>query len=154
MVVSEDPELAARVRRLRAHGLTSATWERHRGYAEGYDVVEVGHNYRMDEIRASLGLSRLPRLAASIDLRREHVRRYRARLASTPGIELAWDDAAVAAGSHFAFPVLVEDRARRDELRVGLREHGVQTTFYPSLSQFTAYGDARGTVPRAEDIAS
>jgi dTDP-4-amino-4,6-dideoxygalactose transaminase len=154
MVLSSDSELAARVRRLRAHGLTSATWERHRGYAEGYDVVEIGHNYRMDEIRASLGLSRLQRLADAIEARRESVLRYRARLAPQAEIQLPWDDDAVAASSHFAFPVLVEDRVRRDDLRAGLRELGVQTTFYPSLSELTAYAEARGTAPRAEDVAS
>jgi dTDP-4-amino-4,6-dideoxygalactose transaminase len=154
MVVTDDPELEAAVRRLRAHGLTSATWERHRGYAEGYDVVEFGFNYRLDEPRAALGLSRLPRLAADIEARRESVIRYRERLTSQPGIELPWSDAAVSASSHFAFPILTADRASRTELRAGLRDLGVQTTFYPSLSELTAYSAARGSVPRAEEVAA
>jgi dTDP-4-amino-4,6-dideoxygalactose transaminase len=153
MVVTEDPELAARVRRLRAHGLTSATWERHTGYAAGYDVVEIGFNYRLDEPRAALGISRLPRLTTDIEARRENVRRYRARLASEPGLELSWDDAAVEASSHFAFPILVADREQRDRLRSGLRERGIQTTFYPSLTALTAYRGANGSAPRAEEIA-
>jgi dTDP-4-amino-4,6-dideoxygalactose transaminase len=154
MVLTDDAELAAVVRRVRAHGLTSATWERHRGYAAGYDVVEFGFNYRLDEPRAALGLSRLPRLRDDIEARRRNVIRYRARLADVPGIELPWDDAAVAASSHFAFPVLVADRERRNDLRSGLRELGIQTTFYPSLSELTAYDDARGSVPRAEEMAA
>jgi dTDP-4-amino-4,6-dideoxygalactose transaminase len=153
MVLTDDVELAAVVRRLRAHGLTSATWERHRGYAEGYDVVDFGFNYRLDEPRAALGLSRLPRLRDDIAARRRNVMRYREKLASQPEIELPWDDAAVATSSHFAFPVLAADRERRDELRAGLRALGMQTTFYPSLSQLTAYRDAHGSVPRAEEVA-
>jgi dTDP-4-amino-4,6-dideoxygalactose transaminase len=154
MVVTADEELAATVRRLRAHGLTSATWERHTGYAEGYDVVQIGFNYRLDEPRAALGLSRLPRLSADIEKRRQNVMRYRANLSGVPGIELAWDDEAVAASSHFAFPVLVSDRASRDQFRSGLRDLGIQTTWYPSLSQLTAYRSAEGSVPRAEEVAA
>jgi dTDP-4-amino-4,6-dideoxygalactose transaminase len=153
MVVTDDEELAASVRRTRAHGLTSGTWERHRGYAHRYDVVEIGFNYRLDETRAALGLSRLPRLRSDIEARRRNVTRYRARLSSEGGIHLPWDDTAVSASSHFAFPILVADRAQRDALRSELRDAGIQTTFYPSLSQLTAYRSARGSVPNAEEVA-
>ena len=154
MFVTGDETLAVSARRLRAHGLTSATWERHRGYAAGYDVVEVGYNYRLDEPRAALGLSRLPRLRSDIESRRRNVLRYRERLAARPGIELPWGEEAVAASSHFAFPVLAANRERRDALRSGLRELGIQTTYYPSLSELTAYDSARGSVPRAEEVAA
>jgi dTDP-4-amino-4,6-dideoxygalactose transaminase len=153
MVVTADEELASAVRRARAHGLTSGTWERHRGYAEGYDVVEIGFNYRLDETRAALGLSRLPRLQSDIEARRRNVIQYRSRLSSVAGIRLPWDDAAVSASSHFAFPILVRDRKQRDALRSELRDVGIQTTFYPSLSQLTAYRSVRGSVPKAEDVA-
>ena len=42
--------------------MTSGTWDRHRGHAMGYDVVEVGYNYRLDEPRAALLSARLPGL--------------------------------------------------------------------------------------------
>ena len=47
------------------------------------------------------------RLSEHVANRRETVRRYRERLDGVPGITLTWDDAAVALGSHFAFPVLL-----------------------------------------------
>ena len=52
---------------LRSHAMTTVTWDRHRGHAETYDIVDVGFNYRMDEPRAALALSRLPRLADAIE---------------------------------------------------------------------------------------
>jgi dTDP-4-amino-4,6-dideoxygalactose transaminase len=42
-------------------------------------------------------------------------------------------------GSHFAFPVLLADRAHRDRFREHLKDAGVQTTWYPALHTFTDY---------------
>ena len=49
------------------------------------------------------------------------------------------DEQAVERSSHFAFPVLLADRARRDRFRDGLKANGIQTTWYPALHTFTEY---------------
>src|SRR5581483_2739269 len=87
-VTTADADLAAKVRSLRSHAMTSVTWDRHRGHEASYDVVDLGFNYRIDEPRAALALSRLPRLDSDIAKRRETVRAYRAALAGLDGIEL------------------------------------------------------------------
>jgi len=142
MVVTSDADVAAKVRLLRSHGMTSVTWDRHQGYAETYDVVDIGFNFRMDEPRAALGLSRLARLDEDIARRRDRVRRYRAGLRGHPAIELPWSDDEVTRSSHFAFPVLVADRAARDRLRAGLAALGVQVTAYPAVNQLSEYRDS------------
>ena len=139
MVATAGEELAARVRLLRSHAMTSSTWDRHRGHDPAYDVVDIGFNFRLDEPRAALGLSRLTRLQDSIDARRALVRAYRERLADVPRLELAFDDEDVARGSHFAFVVLLSDRAARDRFRATLSDNGVQTTWYPALHSFSEY---------------
>jgi dTDP-4-amino-4,6-dideoxygalactose transaminase len=139
MVTSADDALADRVRLLRSHAMTSSTWDRHRGHDPAYDVVDVGFNYRLDEPRAAFGLSRLERLAESLDARRATVRAYRERLADVEGIELCFDDDAVEHSSHFAFPVLLPDRETRDRFRDELKAGGIQTTWYPALHTFTEY---------------
>ena len=48
---------------MRSHGMTSLTWDRHQGHAFCYDVVDLGYNYRIDEIRSALGLVQLKKLA-------------------------------------------------------------------------------------------
>ena len=155
MVTSADEALASRVRLLRSHALTSSTWDRHRGHDPAYDIVDVGFNYRMDEPRAALGLSRLQRLGESIAKRRETVREYRRRLAGVPGVELCFDEQAVERSSHFAFPVLLEDRATRDRLRDELKDAGIQTTWYPALHSFTDYRSfaPAGGLPAATEVA-
>jgi len=147
MVACGEERLAARVRLLRSHALTSGTWDRHRGHDPAYDVVDIGFNYRLDEPRAALGLSRLQRLDESIASRRRLVRGYRERLAALPGLELPFDEQAVERSSHFAFAVLLTDRAARDRFREHLKEQRIQTTWYPALHSFSEY---RASVPAGE----
>ncbi len=139
MVTSADEQLAERVQLFRSHAMTSSTWDRHRGHDPAYDVVDIGFNYRLDEPRAALGLSRLARLADSIASRRATVRAYRERLAGVDGIELPFREEAVERASHFAFPVLLADRQTRDRFRDELKANGIQTTWYPALHTFTEY---------------
>jgi dTDP-4-amino-4,6-dideoxygalactose transaminase len=153
MVTTSDEALADRVSLLRSHAMTSTTWDRHRGHDPAYDIVDIGFNFRLDEPRAALGLSRLSRLAGAIDARREIVRAYRERLAELPGIELCFDEQAVERTSHFAFPVLLEDRFTRDSFRERLKASGIQTTWYPALHTFTEYSRfaPEGGLPQAAE---
>ncbi len=66
--------------------MTTVTWERRQGNAPHYDVVDLGFNYRIDEPRAALLLSRLRRLEGEIARRRELTVRYRSLLGQLPGL--------------------------------------------------------------------
>lgn len=153
MVLTRDAELAATVRRLRSHAMTSGTWDRHRGHEDSYDVVDIGFNFRLDEPRAALALSRLPRVDEDIAGRRAAVRRYRERLADLPHVTPMWDD--VENGSHFAFTVLFESAQARAAARATLAERGIQTTRYPALHSLSEYAPfaPMGSLPRAEAAA-
>jgi dTDP-4-amino-4,6-dideoxygalactose transaminase len=155
VVTSSNEELATKVRLLRSHAMTSVTWDRHRGYADTYDILDVGYNYRLDEPRAALALSRMDRLDASIESRRQLAREYRRRLAGLDGLEFVWTDAEVEAASHFAFPVLLPDQTTRDRFRERLQELGVQTTWYPAIHRFSEYVETFGeqSLPNVEAAA-
>ena len=155
IVVTDDEQLAGRVRSLRSHAMTSVTWDRHRGHAETYDVTDIGFNYRIDEARAALAFSRLERLRPGVEALRGIARSYREALADADGIEIAFDEEGVEVSGHFAFPVLVSDIEKRTAVRARLAERGVQTTFYPALTQLTAYrpDSDDGARPRAEGFA-
>ena len=135
--------------------MTSGTWDRHRGHEESYDVVDVGYNYRLDEPRAALGLSRLGRLADDLAARRATVRRYRDQLADVDGIALVGSDADVARSSHFAMPIRLASHEQRVALRTRLSALGVQTTRYPALHTLTEYDDhgQDGSLSVAETFA-
>jgi dTDP-4-amino-4,6-dideoxygalactose transaminase len=155
MVLTADAAVADRVRLLRSHAMTSGTWDRHRGHEDSYDIVDIGFNYRLDEPRAALGLSRLRRVSGDIERRRATVRRYREMLRDLEGITLMWDDDAVERASHFAFPILFDSGPARARAAGVIADRGVQTTRYPVLHELTEYASyaARGTLPHAEDAA-
>jgi dTDP-4-amino-4,6-dideoxygalactose transaminase len=155
MVLTSDAAVADRVRLLRSHAMTSGTWDRHRGHEDSYDVVDVGFNFRLDEPRAALGISRLARVAADIERRRATVRTYRGMLKDLEGLTLMWDDGAVEASSHFAFPVLFASCDARIAAARVISARGVQTTRYPALHQLTEYAPYAepGSLPRAEAAA-
>lgn len=85
MVVTRDKQLADKLRLLRSHGMTTLTLERHRGHAYSYDVVEEGFNYRIDELRAALGISQLARLCGEQPQARRSRRGLPATLARSAG---------------------------------------------------------------------
>jgi dTDP-4-amino-4,6-dideoxygalactose transaminase len=152
MVLTSDGALADKLRSLRSHAMTSVTWDRHRGYAESYDVVDLGFNFRLDETRAALGLSRLPRLPADLERRRSLVRRYRERLARIPGIAIPWSDFDVERATHFGFVILLETGSLRTRVERELAARRIQTTWYPALNTLSGYG-SHPSRPRTEDLA-
>ena len=152
MILTSEEAIAEKVRSLRSHAMTSMTWDRHRGHAESYDIVDVGFNFRMDEPRAALGLSRLSRVDADIARRRNLVHRYRAQLRGLPDVIIPWSDEDVARSSHFGFAILLADEAGRAALVRELTAFGIQTTHYPSLTALTAYRD-HPPRPRTEELA-
>lgn len=156
MVTSADEDMAAKVRSLRSHAMTSGTWDRHRGHQDSYDIVDIGYNFRLDEPRAALALARLQRLEADIERRRAVARDYRRALGAVDGLELMWDEAGVARSSHFAFPVLLRDAAARDGLQAALDGRGIASSVLPTLHSLTEYrsASAPGSLPTAESAAA
>ena len=154
-VLTADDDYAACVRSLRSHAMTSGTWDRHRGHEDSYDIVDFGYNFRLDEPRAALGMSRLPRLRDDIERRRATVRRYRELLAGAPGVTLMWSDAEVERSTHFAFAVLFAEGGARRRAQAALSERGIQTTRYPVLHSLTEFAPLapQGTLPNAEAAA-
>jgi dTDP-4-amino-4,6-dideoxygalactose transaminase len=154
LLATDDDDVARRVRSLRSHAMTSGTWDRHRGHAATYDVVDIGFNYRMDEPRAALALSRLRRVHEDVKKRRRLTLAYREALREQPGLILPFDDADVAGSACYVMPVMLEDPQRQESIRTELRErHGVQTSvLYPAIHEFSVYAERypRVSLPRTE----
>jgi dTDP-4-amino-4,6-dideoxygalactose transaminase len=152
MVVTDDDDLAARARLLRSHGMTTLTWDRHRGHASGYDVVAAGFNYRIDEPRAALARRRLDRLDADNARRHSLDARYRERLAGAEGIKPALPPAEALASAHHLFTVVVDEEIDRDAFRDALAARGVQTSIhYPPVHGFSIYAEGAPSLPITEE---
>jgi dTDP-4-amino-4,6-dideoxygalactose transaminase len=157
MIVTDDDHLEERLRLLRSHGMTTLTWDRHRGHAHSYDVVTHGFNYRLDEIRAALGLVQLRRLPDENAGRADVSRRYREALHGTAGITMPFPDpAAHERSSHHLAVVLLPEGVDRVAVRERLNEQRIQTSVhYPPIHQFTAYEELGGRrqLPRTDAVA-
>jgi dTDP-4-amino-4,6-dideoxygalactose transaminase len=158
MVVTDDEEVAEHVRLLRSHGMTTLTWDRHRGHAGGYDVLAPGFNYRLDEIRAAMGLVQLSRLPEENAARARIAGRYRSALDGPKGLSMPFgQEGEGTASSHHLAVVLLPRGRDRDEVRTLLGERRIQTSVhYPPIHSFTQYREAgeRRPLPRTEDVAS
>lgn len=154
MLVTNSDEIADRVTLLRSHGMTSLTWDRHQGHAYSYDVVDLGFNYRIDEIRSALGLVQLGKLAKNNHRRREITRYYRQAFQGL-GVGLPFQYAP-GESAHHIFPILLPENQDRKAFIDHLRSFGVQTSIhYPPVHQFSYYQARFGEVrlPRTEAIA-
>ena len=133
VVTTTDDDVAARVRLLRAHAMTSGTWDRHRGHSATYDVVDVGFNFRMDEPRAALATSRLAHLREDLEERRAAARRLRQAVEDLPGVTPCFGREDDAFSTHGSFGLLLEGAAEREAAAERLRAAGVPVYTEPAL---------------------
>lgn len=140
MLVTENDELAQRIQTLRSHGMTSLSWDRHKGHSWSYDVVDLGFNYRIDEIRSALGSVQLKKVAASNEHRKHLTTLYRGLLAEhTLDIHLPFSASRGSSCCHI-FPILLPPRMDRTQFMEGMKKHGVQTSIhYPPAHRFRIY---------------
>jgi dTDP-4-amino-4,6-dideoxygalactose transaminase len=140
MLVTDNDQLAKTMRMLRSHGMTTLTWDRHQGHAWSYDVVALGYNYRIDEIRSALGREQLKKLnlhnqrrAALTLYYREQVRRR--------GIEVSipFDHHPGNPSCHI-LPVLLPAGIHRTDFAQKMKAAAIQTSLhYPPIHLFQYY---------------
>ena len=155
MIVTDDDGLAEKLRLLRSHGMTTLTWDRHRGHASSYDVVLAGFNYRLDEVRAAIGLVQLGRLREENAGRARIASRYREGLDGEHGLSMPFGAARPErTPSHHLAVVLLPEGFDRDEVRAALAGRGIQTSVhYPPIHTFTQYRSGSRALPRTDAIA-
>ncbi len=155
MITTNDDALAEKLRLLRSHGMTSLTWDRHKGHAWSYDVVELGYNYRIDEVRAALGRVQLGKLDANNDQRRLLTKQYREALQElTPEITIPFENHPGSSAAHI-MPVLLPEGTDRTRFMENMKAQGIQTSIhYPPIHHFTAYQQTRQSpLPITENVA-
>jgi dTDP-4-amino-4,6-dideoxygalactose transaminase len=110
MVTTDDAGLAARLRRLREHGMSVSAADRHAaGGAVVEEYLETGFNYRMTDVQAALGLVQLRRLDVIVARRRELAASYHAMLAAALPDALPVRDPSYGTTNYQSFWVLLPD---------------------------------------------
>lgn len=92
MIAVQDPDVAARLRRLRQHGMSVSDLARHSTEQVVIETYpETGFNYRMTDMQGALGLCQMGVLDDVLDLRRRLAERYTAALDWIPHLEAPYD---------------------------------------------------------------
>ncbi len=155
MVTTNDDQLAEKIRKMRSHGMTTLSWDRHHGRPSTYDVIMHGFNYRIDDMRASLGLSQLNRLLENNQRRRRHMTAYADAVKNLGSneIQFIFGDRPDEGTGHVAGVIVPS--VKRDATRLKMAELRIQTSLhYPPIHLFTAFDAYAGKrLPVAEEFS-
>ena len=142
MLVTKNKKLSEQFQKIRSHGMTVATLDRHKGRASSYDVISPGLNYRLDEIRGALGVVQLSKLKAGNKKRKKLTERYYKNLDKF-SIGLPFSKLSKKyKSSYHIMPVILPKNCETEEIRNSLKNVGIQTSMhYPSFYNFSFYKD-------------
>jgi dTDP-4-amino-4,6-dideoxygalactose transaminase len=159
-VIAADDRVLEEVRTLRGHGLTTGTFQRLSSRSVTYDVTMLGYNYRMDELRAAIGLAQLSHLRSWNEKRKTLTQLYMRLLADRcPQVKVPFlrlDGSTAYGASYHIMPVVLPDGLDRQSVIDELRDAGIQTTnHYPPahLLSFYRKHSPSVTLPRTEHFA-
>lgn len=154
MLITNNPELYEKAKIIRSHGMTSLSYERAKGHSTDYDVIALGYNYRMDDIRASIGLVQLDKLKNDLTRRAELRDYYVKSLSEIQDLIIPFKDYHFFT-SNYIFPIVIKnsDSIKRNKVREYLAENGIQTSVhYPAVHRFSIYKEFASKLPKTEYI--
>ncbi|MEI6681839.1 MAG: DegT/DnrJ/EryC1/StrS family aminotransferase [Bacteroidota bacterium] len=155
MLITNNEALYKKGQLLRSHGMTTLSYDRSKGHGSNYDVIEFGYNYRIDDIRASLGIVQLEKLKSDL-IKRAAIRQYYERtLCDIPSLTipfLYYQEFC----SNYIFPVVLNNSTCkfREYIRKELSDAGIQTSVhYPAVHRFSIYHRYSSNLPITEYVA-
>ena len=121
--------------------MTSSTLDREKGRVFSYDVSEIGLNYRIDEIRAALGIEQINKFKIKNKKRRDILLAYLDDLPDkiiTPH-KYAMESKIINSVDHI-MPILLPSESNKEKVINSLKKQNIQTTMhYPAPWRFSAY---------------
>ena len=154
MLVTNNSKYYERAKLIRSHGMTSLSYERSKGHSTSYDVVELGYNYRMDDIRASIGIVQLNKIEEDLRKRTEVRKIYLKELSEIEDIFIPFKTRNEFT-SNYIFTIVLKNSTheKRDHIRSKLAEAGIQTSVhYPAVHKFSFYKDFYEDLPLTDYI--
>jgi dTDP-4-amino-4,6-dideoxygalactose transaminase len=156
ILVTNNRDYFERGKLLRSHGMTTMSYERSKGHSTAYDVVELGYNYRIDDIHSAIALVQIEKLKEDIEKRQIIRRKYIDNLKGIKKVVIPFDDNKEYV-SNYIFPIVLRDSTVefRDLVRNRLQIAGIQTSVhYPAVNRFSIYKQFdRGGLHNTEYVA-
>jgi perosamine synthetase len=154
MVTTDDDDLAAWLRIRMAHGVKKGSYSRD-GASRGWyrNAVAPGHNFRLSNFQAAMGLVQLSKLDGMNHRRHRVAALYSEGLADVSGLELP---ELLPHGQHsFQMYAVKVPESRRDQVLMALQADGIGASvhFDPPVHWQTAYASDGVTLPVTERLA-
>tara|TARA_R100001163_G_scaffold41949_1_gene31733 strand:+ start:9066 stop:10262 length:1197 start_codon:yes stop_codon:yes gene_type:complete len=160
MIVTNNDEYAKRIKTFRTHGISTEHNERK---LHGYDIVELGFNYRLTDFQCALGLSQLKRVSTWVARRQEIAKKYDQAFKNLDnGVsDLLRPLANKTSSCHHIYVILLElekldcDRdiifAELKDKGIGVNVHYIPVYWLSYYKDFPHVKSERGLCPVAED---
>jgi dTDP-4-amino-4,6-dideoxygalactose transaminase len=151
MILTDRPEIAARLKRLALHGMSQDAWKRFSddGYKH-YDVVEIGFKYNMMDLQAAIGMHQILRVDAYWGKRLAIWRRYNEEFAGLP-VELPAPFEPDTRHALHLYTLLVDEKrapVTRDQFITAMHKRKIGTgVHYRSIPCHPVYQDRFGWRP-------
>lgn len=156
MAVTNDPDLAERIRLMSLHGLSNDAWKRYSGGGWDYRIIAPGFKYNLTDIAAAIGIHQLAR-AEEMRRDRENIARfYREAFAGLAEIELPPEDPNRIHAWHL-FPVrlrLERLNINRNEFIEKLKRSGVSSSVHWRPLHLHPYYETCGWKPDDLPVAT
>lgn len=149
MLITNNEEMAKKARLLRSHGMTTMSYQRASGHATTYDIVDLGYNFRLDDIRASIGVVQMNKLQHDLEKRIEVRNEYLKQLSKIEDIFVPFAENNEYV-SNYIMPIVLKDSTseKRDLIRERLHAAGIQTSVhYPAIHRFSIYKEYNANLP-------
>jgi perosamine synthetase len=156
MCTTDDPEMAAHMRRFRNHGIDSDHRSREAKGAHAYDMAELGYNYRLPDVQCALGMAQLPRLDGWVVQRQKIARFYDRAFARLPQVAPLYTHPD-RTNAHHLYVIRLAASLDRDTVFAALRADGIGANVHYapvySHSYYRNRGYAQGLCPVAERVS-
>jgi len=158
MVITNDEKIADFIQLARNHGMSRSLMSR---YSSGkpweYDIKDIGYNYRLDEIRSTLGISQLQKLTILNKKRLTAFLYYNKGLKNIPGLIVPNEKNFRNNSCHlYIIRITADAKISRDKLFYSLQKKGIgSSVHYKPLHEFTLFrkkGISRGSLSISKRI--
>jgi perosamine synthetase len=156
MITLQDPDVAERLRRLRAHAMDMSDLARHSARDVVFETYpERGFNVRMTDMQAAMGLCQLEALDLILAKRRRLAERYNAAVQTMPGLEAPYDPPyAKRTWQSYCVRVTPQSVSGRTDLMRSLLADGIPTRRgVMAIHHEKPYVDAAGPLPHTDAAA-
>lgn len=154
MFITNNEEMEKEARLIRSHGMTTMSYQRASGHATTYDIIGLGYNFRMDDIRASIAIEQLKKLPKDLETRLSVRQHYLNRLTEIEDVVIPFSDNSEFV-SNYIMPIVILNSTveRRNAIREKMHAAGIQTSVhYPAVHRFMTFREYNAVLPKTEYV--